>query len=300
MALTRAQYLAGGLETPKLAGQPQGVKPGSGIAISADGTIIVDAATSTGLVKLNNIAALNSYVWPNVIPDTAAGFAVMTVSKGTNQITWVDPSAIGGVTRIKAGTNIVVTPATGVGEVTISSTGELGASGPVGLQLLDTIAPLFNGSRTSLHLQVGGINLPTSVTRGMLFMAIGGVIQSPETAFDYNPTTSTITFTGAPPVGATFSGWAGGATNNGTITGVIPGPGLNGGGTSGKVTLYLDPPKNGELGGVKQGTGISIAADGTISTVANQGFVSETDTMKAQIKQLTDRIEALEAQLAQG
>ena len=51
----------------------------------------------------------------------------------------------------------------------------------------------------------------------------------------------------------------------GTITGVNAGVGLSGGGTTGTVTLNLDPATSSTLGGVKQGTNVTIAPDGTIS-----------------------------------
>ena len=54
----------------------------------------------------------------------------------------------------------------------------------------------------------------------------------------------------------------------GTISGVTAGVGLSGGGTTGVVTVALDPATSSELGGVKQGSGFSIASDGSISSVA--------------------------------
>ena len=54
----------------------------------------------------------------------------------------------------------------------------------------------------------------------------------------------------------------------GTINGVVAGVGLSGGGFTGIVTLDLDPATSTVLGGVKEGTGVSIAPDGTISVTA--------------------------------
>jgi hypothetical protein len=56
--------------------------------------------------------------------------------------------------------------------------------------------------------------------------------------------------------------------NFGTITGVTAGAGLSGGGTSGVVSVALDPATSTTLGGVKQGSGFSVASDGAISAVA--------------------------------
>ena len=51
----------------------------------------------------------------------------------------------------------------------------------------------------------------------------------------------------------------------GTITGVNAGIGLSGGGTTGTVTLNLDPATSSTLGGVKQGNTVAIASDGTLT-----------------------------------
>ena len=51
----------------------------------------------------------------------------------------------------------------------------------------------------------------------------------------------------------------------GTITGVIAGTGLSGGGFTGAVTVDLDPATTTFLGGVKGGSNVAIATDGTIS-----------------------------------
>jgi hypothetical protein len=67
MSVNRAQYLQGNSNQGKvLEGQPQGVKDGLGVIISADGSISFDPITSTGVVLLNNTSAFNSYVWPSV------------------------------------------------------------------------------------------------------------------------------------------------------------------------------------------------------------------------------------------
>lgn len=71
------------------------------------------------------------------------------------------------------------------------------------LKQLDDISGSFNGTTTAFTLQIGGANF-SPVSDIQLLIAIGGVVQTPGTA--YTVSGSTITFTSAPPGGATFSG----------------------------------------------------------------------------------------------
>ena len=95
MALTRAQLLSGNQgQGTVLSGQVQGVKKGAGILIATDGTISVDSATVTGLVKLNNGGAFNGYVWPAT--DGASGTFLKT--NGAGLLTWETPQGFAVVT----------------------------------------------------------------------------------------------------------------------------------------------------------------------------------------------------------
>lgn len=70
-------------------------------------------------------------------------------------------------------------------------------------QLLDDISTLFTGNRTSFPITVGGQPYtPASVAS--LFIAVGGVIQTPNMA--YTVSANQINFSSPPPVGATFNG----------------------------------------------------------------------------------------------
>lgn len=62
--------------------------------------------------------------------------------------------------------------------------------------------------------------------------------------------------------------------SQGTITGVIAGDGLSGGGFEGTVTLDVDPATTSAIGGVIIGNGLSVAANGLIST--SEKFVTTT------------------------
>lgn len=108
-------------------------------------------------------------------------------------------TVIGGV---KAGNNITIEA-----DGTINAAG--GSSGnSVSIKLIDSLTPQFDGSRTSFTLQSGGANLSTAVQIQNLFISIGGVNQTPNVAFTWNPSSSTINFTSAPPTGSSFDGRA--------------------------------------------------------------------------------------------
>jgi len=95
VALTRAQLLAGNsAQGVVLPGQVQAVTAGAGISIDASGVISVNAATTTGLVKLNNGTAYNSYVWPNT--DGAANTFLQT--NGAGVLTWTNANGFAVVT----------------------------------------------------------------------------------------------------------------------------------------------------------------------------------------------------------
>ena len=68
---------------------------------------------------------------------------------------------------------------------------------------LDSIASSFNNSDTTFALTSGGTAI-TADRATQLVISIGGVIQEPDTAFTVSGTN--ITFTGAPPSGASFFG----------------------------------------------------------------------------------------------
>ena len=68
---------------------------------------------------------------------------------------------------------------------------------------LDDISGSFNGSTTAFTMQVGGVNTSAGSVN-QLFISVGGVMQNPGT--DFTAAASTLTFTTAPPDGASFWG----------------------------------------------------------------------------------------------
>lgn len=87
-----------------LPGQVQAVSQGAGTNIAGNGQISVDAATTEGLVKLNNTIAFNSYVWPSA--DGSAGQQLTT--DGSGALVWSDSDGIPWTAKgqIIVGTNV--------------------------------------------------------------------------------------------------------------------------------------------------------------------------------------------------
>jgi hypothetical protein len=68
---------------------------------------------------------------------------------------------------------------------------------------LDDVSPSFDGVATSFPLTIGGIPYtPTTATNLMVF--VGGIAQVPGAFNAYTIVGSNISFTSAPPAGATF------------------------------------------------------------------------------------------------
>ena len=91
IALTRAQLISGNSANGVvLPGNPQGVIAGAGITIDSGGIISVNAATAVGVMRLNNPAAYNAYVWPN----GGGGPNQQLTSDGAGNLSWGDSDGI--------------------------------------------------------------------------------------------------------------------------------------------------------------------------------------------------------------
>jgi hypothetical protein len=75
-----------------LPGQPQGVTAGTGVSISPTGVLSIDLGPSfNGLIKTNNPAAANSYVWPGSVGTAGQQ---LTLVDGAGTLGWTDSDGI--------------------------------------------------------------------------------------------------------------------------------------------------------------------------------------------------------------
>jgi hypothetical protein len=160
---------------------------------------------------------------PGTVTDITAGLGLgapaagnTITSSGTINLLPPTPTVIGGV---RAGTG-VATSAQGVLNLQAATTANLGgvkqgaglsisADGTISLAssgsfvVLDSIASQFNDTRTVFTLAVNGLPYAPATVNNLLIF-VGGVLQAPLTNFSV--VGSTLTFTGAPPTGASFYG----------------------------------------------------------------------------------------------
>lgn len=159
MALTRAQLLAGdSSQGVVLSGEVQGVKQGVGVVISVDGTISFDGTTATGVVRTNNPAAYNAYVWPTLTGVPAADSILR--SDGSGNLSWTNnyvlTTSSSGAANLPAGTTATRPPAPLQGQIR------------------------FNTENTQLELYTGAawVSLFTLNTVGLGLTLDNGVIKT--------------------------------------------------------------------------------------------------------------------------
>ena len=181
MALTRSQLIAGnsanGIVLP---GQPQGVIAGAGITINSGGIISVNAATAVGVMRLNNPAAYNAYVWP--LGGGSAGQQL--TSDGAGNLSWGDSDGI---------------PWTAKGQLVVGT----GIGTDVLLNAGANTAVLMADSTTA-----SGLVYSNTVTSAMQSPA-GATTQRPNPAtagqFRYNTTTQKFEFATGPTTWEQFA-----------------------------------------------------------------------------------------------
>ena len=187
---------------PPTGGNIGGVKAGNNITISSDGTISAtggEGATGAFLI-LDDLSPQFDGVKNQFTCSVNGG--VQTVDTPANLFI-----VLGGILQPFPSTYTVVNneDLRFVSPPPIGTTfsGRLFVPNGQSFQLLEDISSQFNGVNTSFQLRVGG-QLYQPATAASLFVAVGGVLQTPLQAF--TTTGSNINFSSPPPAGATFSG----------------------------------------------------------------------------------------------
>jgi hypothetical protein len=245
---------------------------------AAGGAAIPDAA-STVTTTGGTSGYLAEFSGTSTIVDSPLSFAGTAVTVGsTASPTNLDVT--GGV-NITGGMT-VNGGATYNGQLLLPATGTATASTFYNSQLIKIYTSAYNSSTSAAVTPrfqwqgevTGNDTASPGATLNLLYSGTSAV--PAETGFHFNPN-GTITF--AP--GQTFPG----GTGTGTITGVTAGTGLTGGGSSGTVTLAVDPTKVAELGASNSFAGTQTIASGNLNlsggdlnlpatTSANSGVIT--------------------------
>jgi hypothetical protein len=190
MALTRAQLIQGNNSLGTvLTGQVQGVTQGTGVTIAANGQISFDSATASGVMRLNNPAAYNAYVWPGV--DGTVGQQLTT--DGAGNLTWT----ASGTPTAGLGINI----AGGLIKVSIPTASSPPVPGPGAAQAVigsmywdDVLNQLFiyyNNSGSPTWVQAAPSALPAPTYSGTAPIAVTGTVISANLATATDAATGT-------------------------------------------------------------------------------------------------------------
>ncbi len=252
MAFVKAQFMeppgSGTGATPIGA-----VKAGPGVSIAPDGTISSTASGGT----ISNIVPSNGIQGGGTGPTVFLG---LLPPQGTS---------LGGVRTID-GSGISI-DSDGV----IRSVVNVQITGGPGINVADLGGDAYSISALAATNSVlGSIIVPASASSGLSL--------APSGALTLRPASSLFIGGVKPGVGCTVApdGTLNATGSGGTITGVGVGTGLGGGGTTGAVTLFLQPAGTGaanNIGGVYAGDNVTIAADGRISATTT-GVQSITAT----------------------
>jgi len=270
-----------------------GVRAGANITIAPDGTIstgspgtgtISSITVGTGLsgggvgpsVTIN-LSAASTTQFGGVIVNSTGG---ISVSGGSISLTAASPTQVGGVTlatsaEVIAGTNNTkaITAAGLAAKVaSLLVPGIVQLSNSVGLTSSSyaatstAVKTAYDAAAAAQATATAALPKTGGTMTGVITFAPGQTF--PGVALP-KATTSSL---GVVQVGAGLAVNGSGVlstVNNGTVTAVIPGPGLGAPATNNAITtsgtIRLLAPTGTSLGGVKQGANIDIAVDGTIS-----------------------------------
>ncbi len=253
MAFVKAQFMeppgSGTGATPIGA-----VKAGPGVSIAPDGTI---SSTSSG-GTISNIVPSNGIQGGGTGPTVFLG---LLPPQGTS---------LGGV-RTVGGSGISI-DSDGI----IRSLANVQIAGGPGIQVNDLGGDSFAILATPATASVLGSVIVPGGSNGLRVAPSGALTLASASPFVLGGI--------KPGAGCTVlpDGTLNTTGSGGTITGVGVGTGLGGGGTTGAVTVFLQPAGTGaanNIGGVYAGDNVTIAADGRLSvTAASTGVQSITAT----------------------
>lgn len=276
-----------------------GIKIGANLLISSDGTLSAlppGTGTISGVTAGNGLqgGGLAGNVTLNLLTASTTQFGGVSVnptggisvSSGTISLSPASETQVGGISlatsaEVIAGAEIgkAVTPATLQAKVASTT-----AKGIV--QLSDSVAindstkaATQTAAKTAYDAAISaqmtaGTSLPKSGGTMTGVIAFAPAQTFPGVSFPI----ATSTSPGVIQLGSGLIATPGGVvstTNNGTVTAIVPGPGLGAPATGNPITTsgvlrLLPPTLDGiQLGGVKAGDNVTIAADGTLGVTTN-------------------------------
>lgn len=279
-----------------------GVKVGANLIIAPDGTL---SALSPGTGTVSNIVAgtglsgggAGPTVTINAVHATTSSFGSVVVGPGINvaggliSLATASTAAAGGVSlatfpEVVAGSDNskAVTPAGLAAKVAstlqpglvqlsdaVNATSSVLAATPTAVKTAYDATVAAQATATAALPKAGG------VMTGVITFAPGQTF--PGVAFPVATANSLGVISVGPGLSVNSSGVLS-TSNVGTVTAVTAGPGLgapaSGNTISTSGTLRLLPPTGTDLGGVKAGTNVSIAFDGTIS-VPGSNFIASNN-----------------------
>lgn len=299
MALTRAQLLAGNQnQGVVLSGEVQGITAGNGLTINTDGSITINSQTVIGVMKLGQTpataaAAYNLYTWPTSTGSIGQQLTILGTG-ATTTLAWSDPDQIpwtakgqlvvgtgaGTQTLLNVGANgqVLIADSAATSGLSYTSNFVSGITAGSNIAISGT-----TGNVTINAIPGGAIGTITGVTAGTGLSGGGtsGVITLTNAGVTSLIAGSNITLSSA--TGDITINATGGGGGSGTVTSVTAGTGLGAPATGASITtsgtIDLLPPTGATIGGVKAGTNIAIAGDGTISVTAGGavGTVTSVD-----------------------
>ena len=287
---------------PATAAAVGAVKPGSGLAVAADGTLSLNNVGLTSLVQggaaVGQLLGWTGTTWGPTTPAAGTTYTAsgpITVTAGVIGLS--QGGAVSGQVLTWNGTAWVpqppAPPGSPVGNATpvVDGIAAAGASGnaaredhrhPIDTSRAPLANPVFTGSLTLPTWTTS--TRPATPTAGTEGFAVDTGRHETYTASGW------VQYVRVGDIPAASGQLLGGSGTTGTANAVTVGAGLSfSGGTLSAAYSYTLPAATASaLGGVKQGAGVTIAADGTISASGTSGVSTFNTRAGAVTLSLTD------------